>query len=120
MLTDEVKRGLWRKAAKIIKKLNAAGPPSCLDQEFYKPVVDWKVKSYYQVIRGLREEDMISPPFTLDLAPEVDAIAYDPSTMGLNSLPNPTQSVGRRIKDVTGVANAGYCVGVHQRNGNRF
>ena len=121
MLMDKGNRGLRRKAAKIIKKLNAAGPPRCLVREFHKPEVDWKVKSYDQLIHGLREEDMTPPPVTLDFTPEeVDVIANDPSKLGLDCLPNHTQSVERRIKDVTGVATAGYCVGVHPHNGNRF
>ena len=69
------------------------GPPPCLVREFHKPEVDWKVKSYNQLIMGLRQEDMSSPPVILDLAPEeIDAIAYDPSTLGLDALPNPTVS----------------------------
>ena len=121
MLTDEANRGLQRKAAKIIKQLNAAGPPRCLVREFHKPEVDWKVKSYDRLISGLRLEDMSPPPLTLDLTPdEVDIIANDPSKLGLDFLPNHTQSVERRIKDVTSVATAGYCIGVHPRNRNRF
>ena len=94
MLTDKGNRGLRRKAAKIIKKLNAAGPPRCLVREFHKPEVDWKVKSYDQLIHGLREEDMTPPPVTLDFTPEeVDVIANDPSKLGLDFLPNHIQSV---------------------------
>ena len=121
MLTDEANAGLRKKAADTIKALNAKGPPSCLVREFCKPEVDWKVASYDKLIDGLSFEDMTPPPITLDLEPEeIDAIAEDPSKLGLAFLPNHTQSVERRIKDVTGVANAGYCIGVHPRNGNRF
>ena len=60
---------------------------------------------------------MTPPPVTLDFNPEdVEVIANDTSKLGLDCLPNHTQSVERRIKDVTGVATAGYCVGVHPRN----
>ena len=90
MLTDIGNRGLRRKAAKIIKKLNAAGPSRCLVREFHKPEVDWKVKSYDQLIRGLREEDMTPPSVTLDFNPEdVDVIANDTSKLGLDCLPHP-------------------------------
>ena len=115
MLTDEARPGLRRKAAKIINALNTEGPPACLVREFHKPEVDWKVKSYDKLINDLEFEDMTPPPITLNLTPEeVNAIAKDPSNLGLDFLPNHTQAVERRIKDVTGVAEAGYSVGVHQ------
>ena len=121
MLTDEANRGYRRKAASIIKELNASGPPDCLVREFHKPKVNWKVRSYDKLISGLQLKDMTPPPVTLDLTPEeVDAIAIDPSKLGLEFLPSHTQAVERCIQDVTGVAKASYCIGVHPRNGNRF
>ena len=57
----------------------------------------------------------------MDLTPEqVDAIADNPSLLGLNLLPCHTQAVQRRIKDVTKIASAGHCIGVHPKNGNHF
>ena len=76
MLTDEANKGLRKKAADTIKALNAEGPPSSLVQEFHKPEVNWKVKSYDKLIGSLAFEDMSPPPVTLDLTPEeIDAIA---------------------------------------------
>ena len=63
----------------------------------------------------------LEPPVTQGLtAEQVDAIADNPSLLGLAHLPCHTQAVERRIKDVTKVATAGYCIGVNPRTGNRF
>ncbi len=121
MLTDEASVRLRRKAADVIKALNAEGPPDCLVREFIKPEVDWKVKSYDKLISRVAVEDMTPPPVTLDLTPEeIDAIAEDPSNLDLPYLPCHTQAVERLIKDVTTTAAAGYSVCVHSRNGNQF
>ena len=66
--------------------------------EFHKPEVDWKARSYDQLISGQGLDDMTQPPVTFDLTPEeVDAIANNPDTPGLDLLPNHTQSVERCI-----------------------
>ncbi len=118
---DEASVRLRRKAADVIKALNAEGPPDCLVREFIKPEVDWKVKSYDKLISRVAVEDMTPPPVTLDLTPEeIDAIAEDPSNLDLPYLPCHTQAVERLIKDVTTTAAAGYSVCVHSRNGNQF
>ena len=121
MLTDEASVRLRRKAADVIKALNAEGPPSCLVREFHKLEVDGKVKSYDKLISSVAVEDMTPPPVTLDLSPEeIDAIAEDPSNLDLPFLPCHTQAVERLIKDVTATAAAGYSVGATSRHGNRF
>ena len=84
--------------------------------------MDWKAKCYQYLVKDLIPEDFtLEPPVTMDLTPEqVDAIADKPSLLGLAHLPCHTQAVERRIKDVTKIASAGYCIGVHPKNGNRF
>ena len=118
MLTDEAKPGLRKKEANIIKSI---GKPTGV-QDFIKPTVNWKAKSYKYLVKDLSPKDMtLEPPVTMDLTSEqVDAIADNPSLLGLNLLPCHTQAVQRRIKDVTKIASAGYCIGVHPKNGNRF
>ena len=121
MLTDEARPELRKKAADIIKSIKAKGKPTEV-REFNKSEVDWKAKSYEYLVKDLSPEDMtLEPPVTMDLTPEeVDAIADNPSKLGLAHLPCHTQAVERRIKEVTKVASAGYCIGVHPKNGNRF
>ena len=84
--------------------------------------MNWKAKSYEYLAKDLHPKDMtLEPPATMDLTPvEVDAIADKPSMLGLAHLPCHTQAVERRIKDITKVASAGCCVGVHPKNGNCF
>ena len=121
MLTDETKPKLRKKAANIIKSIKAQGKPSDV-REFIKHEMDWKAKCYQYLVKDLSPEDFtLEPPVTTDLTPkEVDAIADNPSLLGLVFLPCHTQAVERRIKDVTKIASAGYCIGVHPKNGNRF
>ena len=106
------------------RKQPTSSSPSKPDgvRDFVKSTVDWKAKSYEYLNKDLPPKDMtLEPPVTMDLTPEqVDAIADNPSLLGLNLLPCHTQAVQRRIKDVTKIASAGYCIGVHPKNGNRF
>ena len=121
MLTDEAKPELRKRAAKIINSLKAKEKPTGV-RSFIKPKVDWKAESYEQLVKDLDPEDMdLEPPVTQGLtAEQVDAIADNPSLLGLAHLPCHTQAVERRIKDVTKVASAGYCIGVNPRTGNHF
>ena len=96
------------------------GRPTSPVRQFIKPEVSWKADSYDKLIQGLGIDDLTEPPVTMDLSSEeIEAIVRDPTKLTLQ-LPNHTTSVERRIKDVTAVSEAGYCIGVHPRMGNRF
>ena len=80
--------------------------PPVLDEsvrEFHVTEVGWKGKTYRDFLN--RTTIITEPPVTLRMSmAEVEAIAVDPSKLGLEEIPSHTQCVERMIALVTFVA----------------
>ena len=81
MLTDQAKPELRMRAANFIRSIKINGKPAGV-RDFIKPKVNWKAKSYEQLIKDLKPEEMtLEPPVPMDLSPEEVDAAPGPSPM---------------------------------------